>query len=72
MGGYSLLIWDASILRFAQARKALIKNRWGLVVAGSTIQHRKRIRLFDKVLMKTHIAGFDERWVYIEQSMGEG
>ena len=49
--------------------KALIKNRWGLVVAGSTIQYRKRIRLFDKVTMKTHIAGFDERWVYIEQSM---
>ncbi len=47
----------------------LIKKRWGLVVAGSTIQYRKRIRAFDKVTMKTHIAGFDERWMYIEQSM---
>ena len=47
----------------------LLKQRWGLVVAGSTIQYRKRIRAFDKVTMKTHIVGFDERWIYIEQSM---
>ena len=47
----------------------LLKQRWGLVVAGSTIQYRKRIRAFDKVTMKTHIAGFDDRWIYVEQSM---
>ena len=47
----------------------LLKQRWGLVVAGSTIQYRKRIRAFDKVTMKTKIVGFDERWIYIEQSM---
>ena len=47
----------------------LLKQRWGLVVAGSTIQYRKRIRAFDKVIMKTHIVGFDERWIYVEQSM---
>ena len=47
----------------------LLKQRWGLVVAGSTIQYRKRIRAFDKVTMKTRIVGFDERWIYIEQSM---
>ena len=47
----------------------LIKNRWGLVVAGSTIQYRKRIRAFDKVTMKTRISAIDERWFYIEQTM---
>ena len=47
----------------------LLKQRWGLVVAGSTIQYRKRIRAFEKVTMKTKIVGFDERWIYIEQSM---
>ncbi|WP_182405760.1 acyl-CoA thioesterase [Psychrobacter sp. GP33] len=47
----------------------LLKQRWGLVVAGSTIQYRKRIRAFDKVIMKTHIVGFDTRWIYVEQSM---
>lgn len=49
--------------------KKLIKNRWGLVVAGSTIQYRKRVRLLDKVVMKTRICGIDERWFYIEQTM---
>lgn len=49
--------------------KKLITNRWGLVVAGSTIQYRKRIRLFDKITIKTRICAIDERWFYIEQVM---
>lgn len=49
--------------------KNLLKKRWGLVVAGSTIQYRKRIRPFDLVTIRTHIAAMDERWIYIEQSM---
>lgn len=49
--------------------KKLIQKRWGLVVAGSTIQYRKRIRLFDKVTMKTRVCAIDERWFYIEQTM---
>ncbi|MFW2178072.1 MULTISPECIES: acyl-CoA thioesterase [unclassified Moraxella] len=47
----------------------LIKNRWGLVVAGSTIQYRKRIRLMDKVTIKTKIVAIDDRWIYVDQSM---
>jgi len=49
--------------------KILRKNRWGLVVAGTTVRYRRRIRLFDKVSLRTKVAGIDERWVYIEQSM---
>ncbi|TWV81550.1 acyl-CoA thioesterase [Moraxella sp. VT-16-12] len=49
--------------------KKLLQKRWGLVVAGSTIQYRKRIRAFDKVVMKTRVAAIDERWFYIEQTM---
>lgn len=47
----------------------LLQKRWGLVVAGSTIQYRKRIRLFDKVTIKTRLIGIEERWIYIEQTM---
>ncbi len=47
----------------------LRKNRWGLVVAGSTVRYRKRIKVFDKVTMFTKVAGIDEKWIYIEQSM---
>lgn len=49
--------------------KNLLKHRWGLVVAGSTIQYRRRIRAFDKVAIKTSLKAIDEKWIYIEQSM---
>jgi acyl-CoA thioesterase FadM len=52
--------------------KVLRKNKWGLVVAGSTVQYRKRIRMFDKVVMRTQIETYDERWIYITQSMWVG
>ena len=38
-------------------------------MAGSTIQYRKRVRLFDKVTIKTKLVGIDERWFYIDQTM---
>ncbi|MCY4046362.1 MAG: thioesterase family protein [Cellvibrionales bacterium] len=47
----------------------LRKNRWGLVVAGSTVQYRKRIHMFDKVQMKTRLLDVQGRWMYIAQSM---
>ncbi len=49
--------------------KVLKKNRWGLVVAGSTIRYRKRVRIFDRVTMRTQVAGTDEKWIYVSQSM---
>ncbi|MFB2538885.1 MULTISPECIES: acyl-CoA thioesterase [unclassified Acinetobacter] len=49
--------------------KLLIKNRWGLVVAGSSIRYRKRIFSGSQVTIKTRIVGLDERWIYLEQSM---
>ncbi len=52
--------------------KILSKNKWGLVVAGSTVRYRKRVRMFDKVTMRTQIAAYDERWIYITQSMWVG
>lgn len=49
--------------------KKLLQKRWGLVVAGSTIQYRRRIRHADKVTIKTDIKAIDEKWIYVEQSM---
>ncbi len=70
--GRVLTLYDLGRTDFAVRTglgKQLLKQRWGLVVAGSTIQYRKRIRAFQKVTMKTQVVGFDERWIYIEQSM---
>lgn len=49
--------------------KALKQNKWGLVVAGSTVRYRRRIRMFEKVTIYTQVVGYEERWVYIVQSM---
>ena len=49
--------------------KALKQNKWGLVVAGSTVRYRRRIRMFEKVAIYTQVAGYEERWIYIVQSM---
>ena len=49
--------------------RVLKANNWGFVVAGSTIRYRKRIRAFDHIEMRSQMIGYDERWLYIEQSM---
>lgn len=49
--------------------KVLRRNRWGLVVASSTVRYRHRIRIFDKVTLRTQVAGVDDRWLYMAQSM---
>ncbi|GJM02785.1 MAG: thioeseterase [Rhodomicrobium sp.] len=48
---------------------ALFRRRWGFAVAGSTIQYRKRIRLFNKVTTHTKLLSLDEKWIFVEQSM---
>ena len=50
----------------------LKKHRWGLVVAGSTVRYRQRVRMFEKAEIYTQVAGFDDRWFYIMQSMWVG
>lgn len=47
----------------------LRKNKWGLVVAGSSTRYRRRVRMFDKITVRTQVVGLDEKWVYIAQSI---
>ena len=70
--GRILTLFDLGRMDFAIRSglgQQLIKNKWGLVVAGSTIQYRRRIRWHDTVSIKTRIAAIDEKWIYVEQSM---
>ncbi|WP_244574596.1 acyl-CoA thioesterase [Cohaesibacter sp. ES.047] len=48
---------------------AMKKQKWGLAVAGSSTRYRRRVRLFDKVTMRTRVAGIEGRWFYMAQSM---
>ena len=46
----------------------LRRKKWGLVVGGSTIQYRKRLRPFQRFEMQTRCLGRDDRWFYFEQT----
>ncbi len=47
----------------------LMKQKWALVVAGSSVRYRKRVHMFDKITMQTQCVGADDKWFYLEQSM---
>lgn len=52
--------------------RPIIKERLMLPVAGVSVRYRKRIPLFQKYRMQTRFLGFDDRFVYAEQSMWQG
>ena len=48
---------------------ALRDRGWGLAVAGASVRYRKRVTLFQRIEMRTRCVGWDERFIYIVQSM---
>lgn len=68
--GRHLTLFDLG--RFAHGARVglfpvLRQNGWGLVVGGSTIQYRRRIRAFQRFEMATRCLGRDGKWFYFEQ-----
>lgn len=73
--GRILTLFDLG--RFALAIRTglwdvLRAQKWGLVVAGSTVRYRARITTFQKFEMRTRFLGWDERFLYLEQAMWRG
>ena len=54
---------------FSTAAKA---HGWGLTVAGSSVRYRRRVRMFERVEMRSRCIGWDHRFLYMEQSMWKG
>lgn len=48
---------------------ALRRNRWGMAVAGASVRYRRRVRLFDRLEMRSSLVGRDRRFFYVHQSM---
>ncbi len=42
---------------------------WAMAVAGASVRYRKRVKLFDRIEMRTRLVGWDNRFVYMDQSM---
>lgn len=70
--GRTLTLYDMGRLPLAQRVglvKALKTNRWGLTMAGASVRYRRRVRAFDRVEMHSRAVCWDDRFMYLEQSM---
>lgn len=50
----------------------LKKMGWGMTVAGNTVRYRRRVKAFDRVQIVSRCIGWDDRFLYVEQSMWKG
>ncbi|MEI4195749.1 acyl-CoA thioesterase [Roseovarius sp. E0-M6] len=70
--GRTLTIFDLGRIPLAM-RTGLVgvlrKKRWGLTIAGAMVRYRRRVRMFDKVEIRSRAVCWDDRFIYIEQSM---
>lgn len=48
---------------------ALKARKWGITVAGNSTRYRRRIRMFNRFTMVSRVIGWDQRFIYMEQSM---
>ena len=70
--GSTLSIYDMGRLPMARRSGllAILKRKCcGLTIAGSSVRYRKRIRVFDKIEMRSRALCADARFMYLEQSM---
>ena len=70
--GRTLTVYDLGrIVLFNRIglREANRKEGLGLTIAGSSVRYRKRVLMWDMVEMRSRISGWDDRFLYIEQSM---
>jgi acyl-CoA thioesterase FadM len=70
--GRTLTLYDLSRIPLA-GRTGLIRvlkqQKWGLTMAGASVRYRRRVRMFDRFEIRSRVLCWDERFIYIEQSM---
>jgi acyl-CoA thioesterase FadM len=70
--GRTLTIYDMGRLPLAKRVgliKVLKKHRWGLTMAGASVRYRRRVRMFDRIEMRSRAVCWDDKFLYLEQSM---
>lgn len=70
--GRTLTIYDLGRIPMAVRLgvvKALRAHGYGFTVAGSNVRYRRRITAFQKVTMLSRTIGWDDRFIYMEQSL---
>jgi len=70
--GRTLTLYDLGRMPLA-ARTGLTpvlrRKRWAMSIVGASVRYRRRVRAFDRLVMKSRMLGWDDRFVYSEQSM---
>ena len=70
--GRTLTIYDLGRLS-AALRNGLASTikaqKWGLTIAGSSVRYRRRLGAFARIEMRSRGLCWDDRFIYIEQSM---
>ena len=70
--GRTLTLYDLGRIPLAQVNGMLAmirKERWGLTMAGVVVRYRRRIRTFEPFEMRSRLICWDDRFLYVEQSM---
>ncbi|SEQ17786.1 acyl-CoA thioesterase [Thalassovita taeanensis] len=70
--GRTLTLFDLGRSVLAQRSgllHALRQQKWGMTMAGACVRYRRRIRMFEVIEMRSRAVCWDERFIYLEQSM---
>lgn len=70
--GRTLTLYDLGRLVLFRRTGAIATMRrmgWSGTVAGASVRYRRRVRMFDRLEMKSRLIGWDARFFYFEQSM---
>ncbi len=70
--GRTLTLYDLGRISFllrTGLKNKIMKQGWRFTVAGSSIRYRKRITMFSLMKVNTRFLGWDERFIYFQQTM---
>ena len=70
--GRTLTLYDLGRIPLARRTglvRLLHRNKWGLTMAGVSVRYRRRIRTFEKIEMRSRLVSWDDKFMYLEQSM---
>ena len=48
--------------------RQVLRRRWMPVLGGATITYHRPLKLFQRYMLTTRIVGWDEKWIYMEQT----
>jgi acyl-CoA thioesterase FadM len=69
--GRTLTLFDLGRIPMARRMgldRVLAQQGWGLTVAGNSTRYRRRVTLFQRLRQVSRVIGWDDRFIYIEQS----